>query len=101
MTIQHIIAPPLPPLDLPDDEEWTPAVSWGRVLLEVVGSSMRSALAYASSNRDASGLAKECEAAQVSCFLLEHIIVQGGLTAKELATRIPFATDVVKTGKYA
>lgn len=35
--IQHIIAPPPPPIDLPDDAEWTPSVPPGQVLLEVRG----------------------------------------------------------------
>ena len=88
MTMQHVIAPPLPPLDSPEDEEWMPAVPWGTVLLEELGVSLRSDLAQ----KD--GSATEC--AQVACFLLEHILVQGGLSAKEIATRIPAPVDLKK-----
>ena len=82
MMVQHIIAPPLPPLDLPDDDEgWAPASPLGVVLLEELITAITQSLA--------AGGGEEVEAAQAACFLLEHVLGQGGLAASELATRIP------------
>lgn len=85
--IQHVIAPPPPPLDLPDDAEWTPAVPPGQVLLEEMVSAIGATVQAVASPTPETVV--EREAAVAACNLLEHLLVNGGLSARELATRIP------------
>ncbi|TFJ87089.1 hypothetical protein NSK_001423 [Nannochloropsis salina CCMP1776] len=82
MTMQHIIAPPPPPVDLAEEEEWVPSVPMGTVLLEELVRAVTQALAGGEDE-------EERGRAQSACFVLEHVLAQGGRAARELATHIP------------
>ena len=78
LLVQHIIAPPPPSLE---DEE-LPPVPVGRVLLDEFLRAVNNALS--SQHRGPF----EAEIAHTACSLFEGILVEGGPSTKELASRI-------------
>jgi hypothetical protein len=89
LAMQHIIAPPPPPIDMPDDEMYVPTVPTGRVLLDGLVEAIQCALRSQAQPADDPQALFEREAAQAACYLLEQVLEHGGPTTRELATRIP------------